>query len=222
MAKRIPTGKVLNFALHYQTTGQPEKDRTRMGIWFSKGPVTHEVFTNTVGSALPTDRLKQNRYFVNGEEVRYVPGPGGGQGPGSTVPPIPPYADNFEMRTVTPVTEAITVFAFHPHMHLRGKDMKYIVTYPDGKEETVLNVYKYDFNWQLQYELETPLRLPAGAKITAISHFDNSLKNKYNPAPDQEVYWSEQSWDEMHGAFYEFAIDSRDLRTQKSTTQQQP
>ena len=57
---------------------------------------------------------------------------------------------------------------------------------------------KYDFNWQLYYELATPLKIPAGSKLTAIAHYDNSPKNKWNPAPDREVYWSEQSWDEMY------------------------
>ena len=38
-----------------------------------------------------------------------------------------------------------------PHMHLRGKSMKFTVTYPDGRTETLLDVPKYDFNWQITY-----------------------------------------------------------------------
>ena len=31
-------------------------------------------------------------------------------------------------------------------MHFRGKDMTFIVSYPDGTEETILSVPNYDFN----------------------------------------------------------------------------
>lgn len=71
----------------------------------------------------------------------------------------------------------------------------------------VLRVPKYDFNWQLHYELETTIRIPAGSKMAAIAHYDNSLKNRYNPGPDKTVYWSEQSWDEMNVALIEVSFD---------------
>ena len=62
--------------------------------------------------------------------------------------------------------------------------------------------------WQLHYELETPLAIPAGGKLISIARYDNSLKNRYNPAPDREVYWAEQSWDEMFIPHMEYTIDS--------------
>ncbi len=109
-------------------------------------------------------------------------------------------------------------------MHLRGKDMKYMVTYPDGTEEVLLSVPKYDFNWQLYYELEQPAKVPTGSKITVISHFDNSLKNPYNPAPHLEVNWSEQSWDEMYSPQMRYTVDNWDMtksRNAKPAQQQQ-
>ncbi len=62
------------------------------------------------------------------------------------------------MMGITPVNEPITLYALTPHMHLRGKSMKWWVTYPDGREETILDVPNFDFNWQIQYELATPLQ----------------------------------------------------------------
>ena len=55
-----------------------------------------------------------------------------------------------------------------PHMHVRGKDMTYRLLYPDGKTEIVLNVPKYDFNWQLGYDLAKPVRIPKGTKLLSI------------------------------------------------------
>jgi hypothetical protein len=108
-----------------------------------------------------------------------------------------------------------------PHMHLRGQSLLWIVTWPDGRDETILSVPKYDFNWQIHYELETPLKIPAGSKITAVAFYDNSLKNKYNPGPEKEVFWSDQSWDEMYQAFTEYTIDSQDLTKKATSTIQQ-
>ena len=67
----------------------------------------------------------------------------------------------------------------------------------------------------------TPLKLPAGSKLTAYAHYDNSPKNKWNPAPDKEVFWSEQSWDEMYQPFTEYSVDSQDLTVLKPVTTQQ-
>ena len=62
------------------------------------------------------------------------------------------------------------------------------------------------------YELETPKKIPAGSKVTVVTLFDNSTGNKYNPAPEKEVFWSEQSWDEMYAPQARITVDSRELK----------
>jgi hypothetical protein len=118
------------------------------------------------------------------------------------------------------VTEDITLYAMSPHMHVRGKSLKWVIVYPDGREQTILDVPKFDFNWQIEYELEEPLRIPAGSKILGIGFYDNSPKNKWNPAPEKEVYWSEQSWDEMYQPFTLYSVDSQTLSDMTVTRQQ--
>jgi len=95
-----------------------------------------------------------------------------------------------------------------PHMHMRGKDMTYIATYPDGRVETLLNVPKYDFNWQLTYELAEPKVLPKGTRIDVIAHFDNSTGNLYNPDPTATVRWGDQTWEEMMIGFFTTLVDA--------------
>jgi hypothetical protein len=216
--KRIPGGAntYINFYMHYQVDGQPETDRTKVGIYFAKEKLTHEI-VNSLGF------INATTFSVEGKELD------GGIRPGSTgaantgergFPNIPPYAENWKIVGITPVTEPVTLYGLTPHLHLRGKDMTYLVTYPDGREVPVLTVPKYDFNWQHYYDLETPLQVPAGSKITVITHFDNSLKNPYNPAPEKEVYWSEQSWDEMYAPQIRAVIDNRVISGDKAGTQQ--
>ena len=93
-----------------------------------------------------------------------------------------------------------------PHMHLRGKDFEYRVAYPDGREETILRVPRYDFNWQLSYYLDKPLFLPKGTTIECTAHFDNSPNNPANPDPTKTVHYGEQSWDEMMFGFFDVAV----------------
>lgn len=84
-----------------------------------------------------------------------------------------------------------------PHMHLRGKSFRYDVRFPDGREDTLLNVPHYDFNWQLKYVLDEPLLLPAGTRVECTAVFDNSESNMANPDPTRPVRWGEQSFEEM-------------------------
>jgi mono/diheme cytochrome c family protein len=115
---------------------------------------------------------------------------------------IPANDGNAEVRAVTPINTDTIVTSFTPHMHVRGKDMTYIAHYPDGTDETLLSVPKYDFNWQISYELATPKVLPKGTKLEVIAHFDNSTGNKFNPDPTKDVRWGDQTWEEMMIGFF--------------------
>ena len=81
------------------------------------------------------------------------------------------------------MTEDITLYAMSPHMHLRGKSLKWVIVYPDGREKTILNVPKFDFNWQFNYELKEPLKIPAGSKILGLGVYDNSIREQVEPRP---------------------------------------
>jgi hypothetical protein len=218
--KRLPAGKYIRWAVHYNTTGRPETERAQLGIWFNTKPVTHEVLTRQAGNPVPTDPNGRDIYIVNGKEIPYKEG---ARARREKIPNIPPYVENWKIVGVTPITEPITLQGLSPHMHLRGKSLKWIAVWPDGRETVILDVPRFDFNWQIHYELETPLKLPAGSKIVGIGIYDNSLKNRWNPGPHLEVYWAEQSWDEMYQAFTEYTVDSQDLvQLERLKTTDQP
>jgi hypothetical protein len=91
----------------------------------------------------------------------------------------------------------VIVYSLLPHAHFRGKASSFVATYPDGRQEVLLSVPNYDFNWQTTYELTTPKLLPAGTKVTHSTTWDNSAQNKANPDPNRVVPWGQQTWDEM-------------------------
>ena len=119
---------------------------------------------------------------------------------------IPAGSDNHEVKSSFTLKRDIDVVSWMPHMHVRGKSFQFTVVYPDGRSEVALNVPKYDFNWQLGYELAKPIHLPAGTRIDCVAHFDNSVNNKYNPDPSKEVKWGDQTWEEMMIGFFTYTV----------------
>jgi mono/diheme cytochrome c family protein len=147
-----------------------------------------------------TDETEIGIYFY---PEGYVPEErmGGGVGNAFTIA-IPAGAKDHEMELVTYIKNDSEIHSLMPHMHFRGKRMKFTAVYPGGSEEVILSVPAYSFNWQLAHELAEPLAVPGGTKIVAVGAFDNSGQNPYNPDPSIEVNWGEQSWEEMFMGFY--------------------
>ncbi|HYK61724.1 MAG TPA: thiol-disulfide isomerase [Bryobacteraceae bacterium] len=119
---------------------------------------------------------------------------------------IPPGAENHRVDANVTLQADATLQAMFPHMHLRGKAFEYVATFPSGETQALLKVPQYSFNWQLTYYLDQPIKLPKGTVLKATAYYDNSPNNPYNPDPKKEVYWGDQSWDEMLAGFVDFAI----------------
>jgi hypothetical protein len=92
-----------------------------------------------------------------------------------------------------------------PHMHVRGKDQTWTLEYPDGRKQVVLNVPRYDFNWQIGYNAS--IRVPKGTKLRVDAHFDNSVNNKFNPNPNKTVYYGQMTWEEMMSPFFGIVVN---------------
>jgi hypothetical protein len=120
---------------------------------------------------------------------------------------IPPGDPNAEAKATLRFAQPVDFVYMQPHMHLRGKDMKIDAHYPTGEQETLLDVPRYDFNWQIVYYEKTPLHLPRGTTLELTAHWDNSLNNKWNPDPQATVHWGDQSWQEMLAAPMAVIVD---------------
>jgi hypothetical protein len=110
---------------------------------------------------------------------------------------IPPHAANHVETKRQQVPFNLNVTGFMAHMHVRGKSFKYELTTPDGKTETLLDIPRYDFNWQLNYQYAQPRFIPRGSTVTITAVFDNSSNNPANPDPGKTVRWGQQTYDEM-------------------------
>jgi len=100
-------------------------------------------------------------------------------------------------------------------MHLRGKAFKYELLKQNGERETLLEVPRYDFNWQLRYELKEPRSLLEGGRIEVTGVFDNSSENPANPDPSRTVRWGDQSDEEMLIGYVECEVDADESVNQR-------
>jgi hypothetical protein len=91
--------------------------------------------------------------------------------------------------------------------------MTYTAIYPDGRQEIILHVPKYDFGWQTDYWLSQPLSLPKGSKLHVTAHFDNSPANRFNPDAKTVVRWGDQTWEEMMIGYITYTVDNAKVST---------
>jgi hypothetical protein len=167
IVRKIPAGADIVLQMHYTTIGQEVIDQTEVGVILAKEPPSRASRTAS-----------------------------GGQMPNTTFA-IPPGHPNYEVSAQKIIDHDTYLVNVYPHMHVRGRDVQYKITYPDGREEIVLSVPKYDFNWQTRYQLAEPKFMPKGSTLKVIAHYDNSSGNRFNPDPTQTVRWGDQTWEEM-------------------------
>jgi mono/diheme cytochrome c family protein len=110
---------------------------------------------------------------------------------------IPPGAANHRVDAEMTLNRDVQLYSMTPHTHVRGIRWLYEATYPDGRREPLLSVPNYDFDWQHEYQFATPVDLPAGTVIKASAWYDNSPANKSNPDATKDVWWGDQTWEEM-------------------------
>lgn len=177
-AKKIPAGSVLVFQMHYSSYGG--KFEGQQGDRTRLG--LH--FASTPPERSLNTVGVQNHYFK-----------------------LPAGDGNHEVTACYTFDADVRLTSYMPHMHLRGKDMKYDVIYPDGRHETLLWVPKFSFNWQTMYYLKKPVTIPKGTKLIVTAHFDNSDKNKYNPDPKKAIRWGDPTYEEMMIGWMEYYVD---------------
>jgi len=132
---------------------------------------------------------------------------------------IPANDANYELHAVSTIPYDGELFSMMPHAHLRGKAFEYKITRPDGTSEVVLRVPKYDFNWQLTYWLDKPIHMPKGTKVELTGWYDNSANNPYNPDPNKEIHWGEQTTEEMMMGYFSYVVDpGQEMPNQRGRT----
>ncbi|HEV7224285.1 MAG TPA: redoxin domain-containing protein, partial [Pirellulales bacterium] len=125
---------------------------------------------------------------------------------------IAPGVDDYRIEAEYRFDQDMRLYSMLPHMHLRGKTFRFDAVYPDGRRETLLDVPRYDFNWQYSYALAEPKRMPAGTVVHCAATFDNSSDNLSNPDPAATIGWGDETTEEMMIGRMEVMREHQDLR----------
>jgi hypothetical protein len=174
------------------------------GRWIRKGQTLRTNLHYHPNGTPQTDRTRVGLYFGKGELKKEVVAALAG----NVLFTIPPNASNHELHAVYVADQDINIVSFFPHMHLRGRDMTMTATFPGGRQETLLKVPAYDFNWQLFYYPKQRVALPRGTRLDLVAHYDNSAANRHNPDPSKPVRFGEASTAEMMFGMFEYTADA--------------
>jgi len=184
-AKLIPAGTDIAVNVHYTPNGTPLTDHVRIGFTVAKEPPKRRYIAMSASSPSGPDQFA-----------------------------IPPNDGNWQAPpAVVTFDQEVELVGLMPHMHVRGKAARIDLEYPDGKKETILNVPRYDFNWQLWYD--TSIKVPKGTTMRAYAWYDNSANNKFNPNPNATVYYGDQTWEEMHFPSYGLVLSDLNIDPRK-------
>ena len=118
----LPKETRFSFKIHYAGTGKTETDRTQVGLYFHKRKPSHIFSIYYYGDIFAKDNS------------------------GNLFKPIPAHEKEYKAVKFFPIKENIILYAIKPHMHLRGRSMKFIIHYPNAQQDIILSVPKYRFN----------------------------------------------------------------------------
>jgi Flp pilus assembly protein TadD len=105
---------------------------------------------------------------------------------------------DFRIRDELQLPVPVVVHAIYPHAHHLGRTLRGTALLPNGTERRLLEIARWDFDWQDDYRLREPLHLPAGTRLVMEYSYDNSAANPNNPnRPPQRVGFGQRSRDEM-------------------------
>lgn len=177
MGRYVKRGSDLVVQMHYHPTGKPEVDQSTIGIYFVDRPVAESL-------AAPA-KLVGSIWLANYEMD------------------IPAGDAAYERRTSYTLPREVIMVGVVPHMHLLGKTMRVTATLPDGTEQCLIDIPRWNYNWQDEYYYERPFKLPAGTTLQVAASFDNSAANPANPSlPPRRVTWGDGTTDEMLFCFF--------------------
>ncbi len=170
LALRLPNGSDLVVQYHFHPTGKPEEEKSVIGLYFAK---------KAPERSMVRIQMPPHYSLFSGLD-------------------IPAGEKDFLIRDSYTLPVAVDGVGMSAHAHYIAKQMKMTATFPDGELKTLLSITDWDFAWQDRYFFQQLEPLPAGTRLDAEIHWDNSADNPRNPSsPPVRVTWGEESKDEM-------------------------
>lgn len=191
----IPAGSQLSFEMHYSPNGREQLDHSSVAFKFVDAPQAEDE-PSVVASTSDQQAVALDADVATDEEKELIPMEDLSVLVEYTDFCIPPGADNYPVEAWYTFEYDSLLVSLHAHMHLRGKSMRIDAYYPNGEDETLLWVPKFDYDWQHVYQFRETKVIARGTRVHVIAHFDNSKDNPRNPAPEAAIVYGRGYYDE--------------------------
>jgi hypothetical protein len=175
----VEPGSVIVLQVHYNTaTADPVPDQTYVSFDLADSverEAVSSLFTDalwTLGSGM---NIPAGAASVTHDTLIDVPFFLGISGSG------------FEVGT----DESLDLHSVGLHMHQLGKRGRVSLVKADGSEECLLDIPRWDFNWQGRYRLTETVTIAPGDQIRLECEWDNSAANAV------DTWWGDGTGDEM-------------------------
>lgn len=177
LAKKLPANSDLILNMHYSPTSVEAEDQSEIHLYFTDEPVDREVKT-----FIMDEKLIKNQPFSL---------------PADTV-------ITFYMRSPV-VQNDISMLSMLPHMHVLGRKFKAFAITSAGKNIPLIKIRDWDFNWQMGYQPEALIHIPAGSTIYVQATYDNTDLNLANPhSPPRKVDYGWGTYNEMMNFIFQY------------------
>jgi hypothetical protein len=184
-ARRLERGTVLMFELHYTPNGREARDRSRIGV--------HFALRRTPNGARSTSCAR--RASATGS----IQIPAGA-------------AAHDERRPGSRRTRDARARVHAAHAPARVPGVPVRACRPDGTTHALLDVPRYDFNWQLRYEFDRPARVAAGERLEVIlGSFDNSSAEPRESGARAAIGGVPNTKDEMLIGFVDYVLEEEPM-----------
>ncbi|HEX4997741.1 MAG TPA: hypothetical protein VFY29_05925 [Terriglobia bacterium] len=185
LARPLAAGTDLVLQMHFHPTGKVEREQATVAFYFADKPPVKTL------SAVQMPPLFGALAGIN----------------------LAPGVKDFAIRDTFTVPVDVDVISMGAHAHYLATHMTLRATLPGRATRVLASVPKWDFNWQERYTYTEPIRLPKGTRLEVEIEYDNSVDNPNNPRnPPQQVWWGQQSFDEMGAMTLELvAANEEDL-----------
>ncbi|HND88800.1 MAG TPA: hypothetical protein PK971_10760, partial [Saprospiraceae bacterium] len=177
VAKRLPKNADLVINIHYSPSSVPASDQSSVRICFSKSSRVLPVST----FILDEDDITNGPFF------------------------LPAHAKSqFFMRSPL-LPFDMELLSVLPHMHKLGKSFRSFAITPKGEMVPLIDIPRWNFNWQATYQFKPGCVLPKGTVIYAEATYDNTVENPANPNfPPQDVGYGWGTKQEMMNLIFEY------------------
>ncbi len=176
-AKRLPKNADIILNMHYSPSPKEVTENSKILIYLSKTPPKRLVKT----FILEENSVTNEPFFIAKDTVI-----------------------KFYQRSPT-IPIDLSLISITPHMHLLGQNFKAFAITPDGDLINLIQIPKWDFNWQMTYQFNKMIKIPKGSVIYAEAVYDNTAANGRNPnRPAKDVTYGWGTKDEMMNLIFQY------------------